>query len=368
MGRTHPSADAQRLAAGTSELIAQVRAAERERDHEVGSPSPATITTLASPDPFSFQLVDPAELATALQASRSATDEGGRTVHRFLKRLSELPAQRRLSPPPSLEALGALSTRFPNFAPVVDFLLRHAALSHLHPHSPLHLPPIVLDGPPGIGKTAFSLAAAQAFGVPLIQLQLAHATAGFTLGGLDAQYSGGGPGFLARKVALGRVPDPIVLLDELDKAPADAAHDPLGPLFSLFEPGTACRFADDGLKLPLDFSALRWIGTTNDSSRLHPALRSRCEIFSVAAPSPAQLIAIAHGIYAQLLQAAPWGSQFEADLPDAVALQLARTTPRELGRSLRSALGHAVLAQRRHLQLGDLPRRDARVAMGFRGP
>lgn len=361
--RTHLNADAQRLATLTGELIGQVRSRERQHVQEAASLSLSSPV----PDPFSFQLVDPIELTSALDESRSATDEGSRTVHQVLKRLSQLPASRRLSLPPSLEALRALSVRFPNFAHVVNFLLQHAALSQLHPKSPLHLPPIVVDGPPGIGKTAFSLAAAKAFGVPLIQLQMAHATGSFTLGGLDPQYAGGGPGFLTRKVALGLVPDPVVLLDELDKTPADGVHDPLGALYSLLEPETARQFVDDGLKLPLDFSALRWICTTNDQGRLHPAIRSRCEVFRVEAPTTGQLIRIARGIYAQILKAAPWGAQFSPELPDAVALQLARTTPRELGRSLRTALGNAVLDQRRYLLLGDLPLPAERPGMGFHG-
>jgi ATP-dependent Lon protease len=363
--RTPPSADARALAACADELIGKAKTDAQARESEAAPPS--CLAPVGASDPFVFRLADPLELADALKASGGATDDGGRAAQQLLARLSELPELRRLSPAPSLEALGELKIRFPNFTLVVDHLLRHAALSHLVPQSPLHFAPIVLDGAPGIGKTAFSLAVARTFGVPLIQLQMSHATAGFTLGGLDPQYAGGGPGFLTRKVALGPVPDAVVLLDELDKAPKDSTHDPLGPLFSLFEPETARRFADDGLKLPLNFSALRWICTTNDSSQLHPALLSRCEIFSISAPSPAQMAVIARSVYAAILRNAPWGSHFEVGLPEALATELARSTPRDLVRNLRSALGNAVLDRRRYLVLADLPRRPRHAAMGFCG-
>jgi ATP-dependent Lon protease len=360
----HPSSDATSLTACVDELIGQARAITQAESSRLAPTSPVVVD---ASDPFYFRLCDPLELADALKASKGATDDGGRAVNQLLTRLSQLSELRRLSPPPPLQALLDLQVRFPNFSSVVDHLLRHAALSHLFPQSPLRFTPIVLDGPPGIGKTAFSLAAARTLGGPVIQLQMSHATAGFTLGGLDPQYAGGGPGFLTRKVALGLAPDPVILLDELDKATRDSTHDPLGPLYSLFEPETACRFADDGLKLPLNFSALRWICTTNDQSQLHPGILSRCEIFSIPAPSPAQLISIARGVYTELLRSAPWGPHFESDLPDALAIELARNTPRDLVRSLRSGLGNAVLHERRYLVLDDLPRLRQHVAMGFRG-
>ncbi|MEO6742892.1 MAG: AAA family ATPase [Caldimonas sp.] len=313
-----------------------------------------------------IQLVDPDELADAIKGSQAAVDDGGRSVRHVLEKLSELPALRRLSAPPSLSALRDLAAGFPNFSSVIEYVRKHAALSNLNPCSPLQFPPVILDGPPGIGKTAFSLALARTMGVPLIQLQMSHSTAGFALGGLDPQFSGGGPGYLTRKVALGLVPDPVVLLDEVEKAPRDSRYDPLGPLYSLWEPETACRFSDDGLRIPLNFSAIRWICTTNDASQLHPALLSRCEFFSTSAPSPEQLIAIAHNAYTELRRLAPWGEQFEEVLPHELAAHLSGTTPRDLVRSLRAALGSAALNGRRRLVLADLPRpQQQRVAVGF---
>jgi ATP-dependent Lon protease len=121
---------------------------------------------------------------------------------------------------------------------------------------------------------------------------------------------------------LGPVPDPVVLLDEIEKAPRDSRYDPLGPLYSLWEPETACRFSDDGLRIPLNFSAIRWICTTNDASQLHPALRSRCELFRISAPSREQLISIARNAYAELRRLAPWGEHFEDVLPHELATPL----------------------------------------------
>jgi ATP-dependent Lon protease len=204
--------------------------------------------------------------------------------------------------------------------------------------------------------------------VPLIQLQMAHSTAGFALGGLDPQFSGGGPGYLTRKVALGSAPDPVVLLDELEKAPRDGRYDPLGPLYSLWEPETACRFSDDGLRVPLNFSAIRWICTTNDASQLPPALLSRCELFKIVPPSCEQLLAIAHSAYAEIRRLAPWGDQFEDALPQELAAHFAGGTPRDLVRSLRAAFGSAAMNRRRHLVLADLPPlRQQRVAIGVLG-
>ncbi|APW39539.1 hypothetical protein RD110_21895 [Rhodoferax koreense] len=309
-------------------------------------------------DHFAMRLCDFRALEQAVKAS-SEKGADNQTVASFFSDLMEHPVERALSRPPTKDALAGLAVRFPNFKVVVDFLLQRAALAWLTPQSPLLLPPMVLNGPPGIGKTAFATALAEVLAVPLLTLQLAHATASFDMSGLDAKYAGGGPGLLVRTVALGPVVDPLVLLDELDKVTPNRSSDPLGPLYSLLEPSSAAVFRDDGIKLPLNLQHVRWICTTNEIELLNAAIRSRCQVFEIRRPSFEESCAIARQMYARLVQAHPWGRHFPSDLPDSVTTLLATNTPRELSRALQNALGTAVLAGRRHLVPADFPTPEA---------
>jgi ATP-dependent Lon protease len=206
-----------------------------------------------------------------------------------------------------------------------------------------------------VGKTAFSKALAAVFGVPMVVMQMSQSTGPFALGGLDAMFVSGGPGQLVRTVALGSHVDPVIVLDELDKTPASSSHDPLGPLFTLLDREAARSYVDEGLRLPLDLSWVKWIGTTNRVERLPEALRSRCRIFSIAPPTPAQGRGIAQALYAD----------FDAKLSDAVAEAVAAHTPRTMARALHDALGEAAIAGRRSLLASDFPSLAPRRSAGF---
>jgi ATP-dependent Lon protease len=183
--------------------------------------------------------------------------------------------------------------------------------------------------------------------------------------GLDAQYAGGGPGYLVRQVAAGGVADALVLIDEIDKAAIESERDPAGPLYSLLERTTAARFVDDGLRMPVNLSAPRWVCTSNDHRLVHPALLSRCTLFEIPPPTPLEVEAIAQQIYKDLLTEHPWGWHFTPTLPSDVARHLSKATPRDLGRVLRDGLGAAALAGRMHMRVSDVRGTGARPSIGF---
>ncbi|MEH3087907.1 MAG: AAA family ATPase [Xylophilus ampelinus] len=305
------------------------------------------------PDPFALRLYAPEELDAALR--QIPKDRSRHVVRSFLSELGERGPDRQLSFAPRPSALTTLAERFPNFAEVTDYLAGRAALANLTPSSPLQFPPLLLEGEPGIGKTAFATALAEVMAMPLLALPMAHSNGPFMLGGLDVSFEGGGPGLLARSVALGRAVDPLVLLDEIDKVSLRPNHDPLGPLYALWERHTAEYFRDEGLPLTLNLSAVRWIATANGSEGLHPALRSRCQVFRIPAPTPDQTRGIAQRVYADLVARQPWGRHFDAALPDSVAELLSQSYPRELTRRLTDAFANAALAGRLSLQVTDVP-------------
>lgn len=370
---TRPSGDLRTLAACVAALVDEAAQARLRLTREVPAAQmmqapavrPSEQLDLPWIDNFAMRLCDHQELEQAVKTS-TAKGADNQAVASFLSDVMEQPVERALSRPPTRESLMALALCFPNFAPVVDFLLCRAALALLPPQSPLLLPPIVLNGPPGIGKTAFATELAEVLAVPLVTLQLAHATASFDLSGLDPKFAGGGPGLLVRAVALGPAVDPLILLDELDKVPTDRSYDPVGSLYSLLEPSTAAVFRDDGIKLPMNLRHVRWICTTNNIEALHPAIRSRCQVFEIEPPRYEEGRSIARQIYATLVSNHAWGRHFSAELPDDVADRLASDTPRLLTRLLQNALGTAALAGRSALVPADISTPDAsRRGPGF---
>jgi ATP-dependent Lon protease len=319
------------------------------------------------PHPLMLQLFDRQILADTLVRMPQERERERRSVRTFLSSLAVTDSHRPMNAAPSLKAMSGLLDRFPNFGAIVDYLHGRTALAHLESGSTLQFPPLLLVGEPGVGKTAFAMALAEVLAVPLINFPMSHATGSFALGGLDPMYDGGGPGKLVREVALGKAVDPLVLLDELDKVVLDQRRDPLGPLYSLWEPHTAREFMDEGIKLPLNLCGVRWIATSNRDDDLHPALRSRCQIFYIPAPDAAQLRTIVRNVYVDLVQHQPWGPHFEPEPSDAVIDAFTQGTPRELIRRMTDAFAGAARSGRRALIPKDVPPiAAASQRMGFR--
>ena len=312
---------------------------------------------------FQVRLFDRREVERTLGLYDVREQRAART---FLTDLSKLPEVRTVRPPPSVAAVRSLAERFPNFAKVTGLVEVMTVLARAWPGSPLDLPPLLLVGPPGVGKTAFAIALAETIGVEWSLLGMSHATAGFDLGGLDSGYGGGGPGLLTRQIALSEHPDRVAILDELDKPQSQLSSDPLGPLYQLLEPSTARRFRDDGVKVQIDMSHIRWIATANDLQRIDPALRSRFSEFQISPPTPEQAAVIVQNIYVDLLESKAWGFRFSIRLRADVLQSLSSRTPREVKNALVTRCARALQAGRSHLRLADLdPPPPAPRRIGF---
>ena len=312
---------------------------------------------------FQVRLFDRQEVQRTLALYDSREQRAARS---FLTDLSKLPEVRTVRAPPSVAAVRNLAERFPNFAKVTNLVAAMTVLARAWPGSPLELPPLLLVGPPGVGKTAFATALAQAIGVEWSLLGMSHTTASFDLGGLDSGYGGGGPGLLTRQVALSEHPDRVVVLDEIDKPQNHLSSDPLGPLYELLEPSTARRFMDDGVKVQIDMSHIRWIATANELGRIDAALRSRFTVFHIDPPTPGQAAVIVQNIYVDLLESKAWGFRFSIRLRADVLQSLSSRTPREVKNALVTGCARALQAGRNHLRLEDLdPPPPAPRRIGF---
>jgi ATP-dependent Lon protease len=239
------------------------------------------------------------------------------------------------------------------------------ALHALNDAVPLLFPPILLDGPPGVGKTSFAEALAQALRAPLIRFNLAQATSGFAMAGTDPQFASGGPGYLVRALVELCVPDAVVLIDEIDKVPADATHSATGPLYALMERSSAACFTDEGFRMPLNLAHLRLICTSNDARMVEAPLQSRCVLYRIPPPTRDEMREIVRREYVALLQVNGWGCYFQQTLDDVVLDALCSSGPRAMKALLWEALGSAAMDNRRSVQVGDIPRREQQACMGF---
>ncbi len=126
-----------------------------------------------------------------------------------------------------VKRLQALKAQYPNSVEFIDYVEAFVMLSLKQAYPAFYFSPVLLVGPAGIGKTAVVNALAELVGVVTRQVDLASTTAGMVLGGMSTQWSDAKTGVVIDLLREGDFANPIVILDEIDKAASTAKHDPL---------------------------------------------------------------------------------------------------------------------------------------------
>jgi ATP-dependent Lon protease len=305
------------------------------------------------------------ELSARMEWAQRLRGEAKAMVRARLERARSLGDHRMVAIAPTSDKLMELLANFPNFEPAIRQVQRQLSLCQCTPGRLLQLQPMLIEGAPGIGKTAFANELAKALGVALTRVNVSTLSANFSLAGLDASYESAKPGLIWDALDSPCM-SPIVMLDEIDKTPPSSAS-ALGCLYALLERHTARQFCDEALRLPVDASYVVWIATCNDASLVEPALRSRFAITAVQAPTPDQMPAVVASVHKQLLQGRDWASAFDTRLSADVVAKLADMTPRQMHRALEQAYAAAANAGRDRLCADDIPRpvADSKRRLGF---
>lgn len=260
------------------------------------------------------------------------------------------------------ERLRRLRQECPGFVEVIALVERAVALSAVSGTS-IAFPPLLLVGPPGLGKTHFSRRLAEALGVEQHAFSCAtNSDAQALLVGHPPTWRGARMGVLTEALLGGETGNPLIVLDEVDKFVTHSTEKPYNALLGLLEPENARALVDEYLRVPFDLSHCLIIATANDLEALPPFIQDRFLVVAVTPPDGATLRAIADHIAAEIL--AVHGDAFAQ--PDAAVIaRLASSNPRGIRRLVALALGFAAQAGRRHLTVDDVA--DAEAVAGKQG-
>jgi ATP-dependent Lon protease len=304
---------------------------------------------------------DPTEIDGRLADDATQRNDAVRSAYLRMKRAGGLRCVVKAS---TLEALDALYRECPNFAPVVDDLRKQLALA-ISGNQPVSFTPILLLGEPGLGKTHFAKRLAEVLGTGFEFVSMSSLTAGWILSGTSSQWANARPGKVAEALVNGEFANPLILLDEIDKAGGDSRYDPLGALYGLLEPVTAKRFRDEFIDLEIDASHILWIATANDAGAIPEPILSRMNVYEIGRPDTEGSRAIGVGIYRELLARHGW--KFDPEPRADVLERLATLPPRAMRKALVDAMGTAKLAGRDHVEPADLAPQPptARPRIGF---
>jgi ATP-dependent Lon protease len=305
---------------------------------------------------------DTAAVERALQDLPGSANEALRALYEKMLRLG---GQRFAVKPSGLPQMQTLFEEMPNFAEVLEHIRRQLALC-VDSQDDIELMPILLLGDPGIGKTHFARRVSQLLGTGYGFVPMSSLTAGWVLSGASSQWKNAKPGKVFDTFLNGEYANPVMVVDEIDKASADGHYDPLGALYDLLEIQTAMRFTDEFAEIPIDASGAVWFATANTAARIPEPLLNRMDVYEIEAPDAEGSARIVQSIYRELRESHDWGRRFPEAPADGVVEKLAQLTPREMRRAIQAAFGNAKVAGHDELKPEDVESQRVRKArIGF---
>lgn len=149
--------------------------------------------------------------------------------------------------------------------------------------------PLLLVGPPGVGKTRRAEAMARALRLPSFTISGGGLSDALSIRGIRSLFTRAQPGLIVSALIETAVMNPVIIIDELDKLGDGGDHGRAADaLLHVLEPQQAKAFRDDFIEFPLDLSRVLFVATANDLDRVPPTLRDRFEVVRVDPYTAAQ--------------------------------------------------------------------------------
>jgi ATP-dependent Lon protease len=189
--------------------------------------------------------------------------------------------------PPLHQVRSTLLFEFPYAMEAIDF-----ALADLVGRTTVRLRPLLLIGDPGGGKSRFARRLGEILGLSVWREDASRAD-GATFGGTDRRWYSAEPCHPFLAIAQSKIANPLVLIDECDKAATRSDYGRLWDcLLGFLEPETSSRYPDPALQTVLDLSHISFVATANSLDPLPSPIRDRCRVVTFPKPSAGDINAI----------------------------------------------------------------------------
>ena len=231
---------------------------------------------------------------------------------------------------------------------VKDHILRYLAVALLSQKPSGNI--LCLVGPPGVGKTSFAKAIAEALQLPFIKKSLGGVRDESEIRGHRRTYVGAIPGRIMQGLRKAGCSNPIFLLDEVDKMGRDHRGSPADALLEVLDPEDNHRFSDHYIELEFDLSKVFWVLTANSEDHIPGPLRDRLDIIKFSGYTQNEKLSIAKNYLTTKSMKKLGLDQFQLNLSESVIKKIIHHYTREpgvrdLSRKISSLAQHMALQQ-----------------------
>lgn len=220
----------------------------------------------------------------------------GRKVEKEFGRV--LGQRLRLVPLPDLSIVrDRLAAEFPHAVAVIDAILRGLAGM---PH--IRIPPTILVGSPGGGKTRFARRICEELGLP-VEVAPCGGVSDGSWGGTARRWSSGEPSLPVSLILRTEIANPALVLDEIEKIGTSRHNGNVADtMLAMLERETAARFHDPYVQAACDLSQVSWLMTANELAGLHAPFRDRCRVIRFPDPGSEHLEHYANALLADAVR------------------------------------------------------------------
>lgn len=341
-----------------SYLERQAKEKVEAREREVATQRQALLDRFAqdvesNSDGARYQVFEPLAPLVLLSATRMADKERNSSIFEEIKKSGSFRLIASIPSDKFDEIFDDLESSHVNFIEVIRFV-KKALLFAIRRGTPQCVPPMLLVGPAGLGKTHFAKEFAAALGTKYDFQSYDSDVKSTGLLGQDKGWANCTSGIVYDNIISEKYANPVLLLDEIDKcktAQGQYQH-PLSSLHSLLEPVTSKNVKDISTELEFDASLVTWICTANQVSNIPKTIVSRLNVFYIRPITDAGLAIEQAKVMLAKTHVLMALKDFSEPSPS-LAVYIAHLTPREQRQQLESAYANAVAAGRTYLQPSD---------------